>query len=59
MKVYISPCVTIEQLDEESQLLTVSDIYTGELGIRAVGDLDDAGNSDDMLKQIVNKLGFE
>jgi hypothetical protein len=51
--------VTIEQLDEESQLLTVSDIYTGELGIRAVGDLDDAGNSDDMLKQIVNKLGFE
>jgi hypothetical protein len=33
--------VTIEQLDAESQLLTVSDIYTGELGIRPVEDLED------------------
>ncbi len=50
---YISPRVTIEQLEEENNLLNASDIYKGELGSRIIEDAIEMCNpSDNPLPQM-------
>lgn len=60
---YISPATTTEELLTESQLLGVSDIYTGELGVRAPNAFDAFENADQTgtvqgMKQIMTFFGM-
>ena len=60
-KKYILPCILTEQLEVESELLTESDIYHGELGIREFNPLDtaiDASDSPEDMSSLKQIMGF-